>query len=88
MPLDFDTVKKSVLKTGRLMVSHVAVKNSGYGAEVAARVTEDKEAFAALKCPVSRVCAAFTPVPYSPVLERAHYPQVEDIVAAAKEMMK
>ncbi len=88
LPLDFDTVKKSVLKTGRLMVSHVAVKNSGYGAEVAARIVEDKEAFAALKTPVCRVCAVFTPVPYSPVLEKAHFPQVEDIVEAARAMMK
>ena len=84
-PLDMDTVIASVEKTGKLMISHVAVKQGGIGAEVAARIAE--EAFYYLDAPIKRVCAAFTPVPYNTILEQAHFPQVNDLVAAAREML-
>ncbi|HHX23911.1 MAG: alpha-ketoacid dehydrogenase subunit beta [Tepidanaerobacteraceae bacterium] len=84
-PLDVDTILKSVEKTGKLIISHVACKEFGIGAEIAAQVAEN--GFYSLDAPIKRLGATFTPVPYSKKLEKAHFPQVEDIVKAAKELM-
>src|SRR5690606_21207345 len=46
VPLDIQTVKTSVQKTGKLLIAHEAARNGGFGAEIAARIAE--EAFAYL----------------------------------------
>ncbi len=84
-PLDMETIYKSLEKTGKMLISHVACRDFGVGAEIAARTVEEK--FDALKAPIRRVCAKNTPVPYNTALELAHFPQVEDLVKACKEMM-
>jgi 2-oxoisovalerate dehydrogenase E1 component beta subunit len=53
LPLDLDTVKKSVEKTGRCVVVHEATLTSGFGAELAALVQE--HCFFHLEAPVRRV---------------------------------
>lgn len=83
-PIDIEPILKSVEKTGKLLITHVAVKQCGIGAEIATRVAE--EGLFHLDA-IKRVAAAFTPVPYNTKLEYAHFPQVQDIVSAAKEMM-
>lgn len=83
-PLDIDTIKKSVIKTGRLMIVHEAVKVGGVGAEIAAAIQE--EVFDYLDAPIMRVAAPFTPVPYSPPLEQYYLPNEEDIIKAAKKI--
>lgn len=83
-PLDIDTIKKSVIKTGRLMIVHEAVKVGGVGAEIAAAIQE--EVFDYLDAPIMRVAAPFTPVPYSPPLEQYYLPNEEDIIQAAKKI--
>ncbi|WP_020589375.1 alpha-ketoacid dehydrogenase subunit beta [Desulfobacter curvatus] len=83
-PLDMDTILTSVEKTHALLIAHEAVKTAGPGAEIAARVAED--AFDQLDAPIVRVGAPFTPVPFSPPLEQAFIPGVEQIVKAAKKM--
>lgn len=65
VPFDTETVMNSVRKTGRVIVMHEAVKTSGFGAEVAARVME--EAFDYLECPVERVTGFDTPYPFPQV---------------------
>lgn len=60
-PTDWDTVLKSVEKTGRAMVLHEAPKTSGFGAEVAAKINE--EAILHLEAPVERVTGPDVPVP-------------------------
>src|SRR5919201_442294 len=86
VPLDEQTIVDSVKKTGRLIVSHEAYTRGGYGAEIIARVVD--AAFDYLDAPPVRVCARDVPVPYSAVLEAAAIPQVDEIVAAARALVK
>jgi len=79
-PLDIDTIIESVMKTGRLVVVHLAHKTGGVGAEIAQQVTE--RAFDYLDGPVARVAAIDTPIPASQPLEQAVYPQTTDIIRA------
>ncbi|MFD6288898.1 alpha-ketoacid dehydrogenase subunit beta [Streptomyces sp. NPDC060205] len=78
-PLDTDTVMASVLRTGRLVVTHEASRTHGVGAEIAARVQE--EAFYALEAPVLRVTGYDTPYPPSR-LEEDWLPGVDRMLAA------
>ena len=85
VPLDMDTIISSVKKTGRLVVVHEAHRTAGWGAEIAAQVTE--EAFPYLDAAPVRLGAASCPLPFNLGLENAATPQVEDIVEAAKSVL-
>jgi pyruvate dehydrogenase E1 component beta subunit len=80
VPLDMDTIYASVKKTHKLVIAHEAVKTGGVGAEIAAAVSENVLEY--LDAPIVRVGAAFTPVPFSPPLEKHVIPQVESVVNA------
>ena len=82
VPLDSETILKSVEKTSRALVVHEDKLFSGFGAEIAAMLAD--EAVEYLDGPVRRVGARNVPLPYSPVLENYVLPDVKDIVAAAK----
>jgi pyruvate dehydrogenase E1 component beta subunit len=84
-PLDMATISESVRKTHRLMCVYEGVKTLGIGAEISASIAES-EAFAYLDAPIVRLGGAESPIPYSPILEKAAVPQVEDIVARAREL--
>ncbi len=84
-PLDTETILNSVRKTHRLVVVHEEVKFCGSGAEIAALVAE--EAFDYLDAPILRVAAPFTPVPFSPALEKEFIPDTAKIVAAVKTVV-
>ena len=79
-PLDIETIVESVMKTGRLVIAHVAPKTGGVGAEIAQQVTE--QAFDYLDGPVVRVAAADVPIAASQALETVTYPDWPDIVEA------
>ena len=83
-PLDVETVVESAKKTGRVVVIHEAPKFGGFGAEVAATIAD--LAFGYLDAPILRIGAKETPVPFSPVLEEAYLPSVDDLVKAAKSL--
>jgi 2-oxoisovalerate dehydrogenase E1 component len=85
-PFDGDTILQSVHKTGRLLVVDEAFAPFGLGAEVAARVSDG--GFDDLDAPIRRLHGAFTPTPYSPTLEKAVTPQVEDIERAILELLE
>src|SRR5262249_30212275 len=68
VPLDAETIRASVQKTGRLVIADEAGPTAGFSAEVAAVVSEDAATFARLAAPIKRVCALQVPIPYSPVL--------------------
>lgn len=87
VPLDKDTIVQSVMKTGRAMVVTEAVKRSGFSAELAAVIAES-ESFDFLDYPIVRLAGKEVPIPYQPELEKLAVPQVEDIVAAAENIMK
>ena len=78
-PFDDGTVTASVRRTGRAVVVHEASVFGGYGAEVAARVTE--QCFHYLEAPVLRVGGLDVPYP-PPKLEEHHLPGVDRILAA------
>ena len=84
-PLDEATILSSVEKTGRLVVAHEAVKRGGFGAEVAALVSE--RALDWLDAPIVRVGARHVPMPYNDALERATIPTQEDIAAAVRSLV-
>ena len=88
VPLDVDTIRASVRKTGRLVDRRRGRADRGASAEIAALVTEDPETFACLKAPVKRVCALQVPIPYTPGLEDHVFPNRNKIAAAARELTR
>ncbi|MDS1272529.1 alpha-ketoacid dehydrogenase subunit beta [Lipingzhangella sp. LS1_29] len=82
-PFDDATVTASVRKTGRAVVTHEAPSFAGYGAEVAARVTE--HCFHYLEAPVLRVAGYDAPYP-PPLLERYYLPTVDRLRTALSRL--
>ncbi len=85
-PFDDETITASVIKTGKVLIVHEACKTGGVGAEIAARIM-DSEAFDYLDAPIKRLAGLDIPVPYNRTLERHMVPQVENIVAAVRDLM-
>jgi pyruvate/2-oxoglutarate/acetoin dehydrogenase E1 component len=85
VPLDIETVLRSVRKTGRCVVASQAVEIGSYTGEVASRI--QNEAFEYLDAPIIRVGAKNGIAPQSHVLEAAFLPTVEDIAAAARSLL-
>jgi 2-oxoisovalerate dehydrogenase E1 component len=85
-PYDWEAIAGSVSKTARALVVYEDTRSWGYGAEIAARISD--ELFEYLDGPVRRVAALDTYVAYSPPLEDAILPQVSDITAAIIEMSR
>ena len=84
MPWDKEAVLASARKTSKVLVLHEDTRSGGFGGEIAATIGE--EAFEDLDAPVKRIAAPDTPVPFSPVLEKAFIPQVDDVVAGLREL--
>ena len=85
VPLDLDTCVASVRKTGRCVIAHAAVEFSGFGAELAAKLSE--ELHGELKAPIRRVGARYTPVPFTPSLEKLHFPNAQRIAETAQGLI-
>jgi 2-oxoisovalerate dehydrogenase E1 component beta subunit len=83
-PLDFDSIARSVTKTGRCIVMHEAPRTLGMGAEIAARVQEDL--FYHLEAPVLRVTGFDTPYPPAR-LETAWLPGVDRLLDAVEQSL-
>lgn len=73
IPLDMDTVKESVKKTGKVLIVHEDTLTGGIGAEISARISE--ECFEYLDGPVTRVASLDTPVPFAGALEDDFLPR-------------
>lgn len=86
VPLDTATVVESVRKTNKLLVAHEAPLFCGFGAEVAARLSE--EAFSFLDAPVQRLGGFECAVPYSKPLENEVLPQLADVESAIRRLLR
>ena len=86
-PLDDQPIIDSVVKTGKALVVHEAVRSGGFGGEIVARITES-EAFDYLDAPVRRLAGLDIPIPYNRVLEQHAVPQVENIVEEARKLVQ
>jgi pyruvate/2-oxoglutarate/acetoin dehydrogenase E1 component len=85
-PLDRDSVLASARKTGKALVAHEATQSCGVGAEVSALIAQ--EAFEDLDAPVRRLTTPDVPIPFSPSLEQAVLPQLEDMREACRELLR
>ena len=85
VPLDKQAIIDSVKKTGKLVIMDEEPKIGSAAGEISAVVAE--EAFDFLNAPIKRVCAPDTPVPFSPILEKAWMPDEEDLIKAVTEIM-
>jgi 2-oxoisovalerate dehydrogenase E1 component beta subunit len=84
VPLDEETILRSIEKTSRAVVLTESYRFVGIGAEVASTIAE--KAFQHLDAPVVRLAPPNVPVPFSPTLEDAFLPGVGDIVAEVKKL--
>jgi 2-oxoisovalerate dehydrogenase E1 component len=85
LPLDTETILKSVKKTNRVLIVHEDKVFSGFGGEIAAQIAA--EAFEFLDAPIKRVGSTFTPVGFNRILEKAILPSNEKIETAVKEIL-
>jgi 2-oxoisovalerate dehydrogenase E1 component beta subunit len=83
-PLDTETLRKSVEKTGRCIVVHEATRFSGYGAELSATIQE--ACFYSLEAPILRVTGWDTPYPHA--FEWDYFPGQQRIVAAIESVLE
>lgn len=85
VPLDRETILRSVAKTGRLVVADYAHRTCGAAAEIAAIVAED--GFESLRRPIQRVTTPDVNIPFAPALEKPLYPSAGRIAAAARRIL-
>ncbi|MBM3153507.1 MAG: alpha-ketoacid dehydrogenase subunit beta [Chloroflexi bacterium] len=85
-PLDLEPALESFKKTNRAVIVEEGWRSYGVGAEVSSRIYE--EAFDYADAPILRVAQKEAPLPYNRTLEQAALPQIPDIVAAVKEVLK
>lgn len=84
VPLDLETIVRSVQKTGRCVIVHEATLTSGFGAELAALVHE--HAFYSLEAPIERVCGYDTPYPHAH--EWIYFPGPDRVGQALRKVME
>jgi 2-oxoisovalerate dehydrogenase E1 component len=84
-PLDIETIRQSVAKTGRLLIVDEAFGPYGVGAEIAAQIAD--RGFDDLDAPIRRLNGLHTPTPYSPPLEAAVVPDAEQIARAIRDLV-
>lgn len=85
VPLDMDTILKSVAKTGRLVVVDEARQYCSAASEISASVAERGYDF--LKAPILRVTTPNLPIPFSPPMEKHVVPGVDHILQAVRKCM-
>ena len=86
VPLDKETILRSVEKTGRLVIVTEDATTCGVGAEIAAVVAED--GLFSLSAPIKRVSVPNTPIPFAPIMESHVIPDENNIIEAVKSIME
>ncbi len=85
IPLDEETIFKSIEKTGKVAVVHEDTLTSGFGAEIAARIAQ--KSFEYLDGPVKRICARDAHIPFNDNLEKFVLPTRKRIYTELKELL-
>ncbi len=85
VPLDEAAILKSVRKTSKVVIVDEANQTCAAGAQVAALIAE--KGWEDLDGPVVRVATPDVPIPFSPTLEQAVLPQVDDVREAVRELL-
>lgn len=86
LPLDTDAILASVRKTNRVLVAYEDYEFMGFGAEIAAQIADST--FEHLDAPIRRLAGTFNPTPYADALEKAVLPQDEDLLNAARDLLR
>ena len=86
IPLDEETIYNSVKKTNKAIIIHEDTLTGGFGAEIAARITEN--CFQFLDAPVRRIAGLDSHIPYSPILEYTILPSREKIYKGILDLLK
>jgi pyruvate/2-oxoglutarate/acetoin dehydrogenase E1 component len=86
VPMDWDIIRSSVRKTGRLVAVDPANRTCSAASEIAATIAELE--FASLKGPIQRVTTADVHAPYNKKLEAQIYPTTEKIVQSITQIME
>jgi 2-oxoisovalerate dehydrogenase E1 component len=86
VPYDWEAIAESIKRTNRVIVAHEDPLSYGYGAEIAARISD--ELFEYLDAPVKRIGATDTFVAYAPQVEDFILPQAEDVEKTIVELKK
>jgi pyruvate dehydrogenase E1 component beta subunit len=84
LPLDKELLKKSVSKTGRVIIFDDSNRTCGYAAEISAFISE--ECFKYLKAPIKRITRADVPVPFSKTLEQYVLPDEKKLFRAINDI--
>lgn len=86
VPFDRETVFESIRKTNRVLIAHEDVQFMGFGAEIAAQISND--CFTSLDAPVKRVGMKYAAaVAHSSFIENVVLPQNEDVLKATRELL-
>lgn len=85
VPLDKETIIKSVKKTGRLLIVDEGYTSFGVAAEICAAIQD--EVFYDLDAPIQRLCAPDVSIPFSPALEKLVVPNENTILAAVEKLL-
>ena len=85
-PYDWEGIAAAVMHTSRVVVAHEDQLTCGFGAELAARIADER--FGDLDAPIKRVAALDCPVAYAPSLEEEILPQATDILRAIREVAR
>jgi acetoin:2,6-dichlorophenolindophenol oxidoreductase subunit beta len=85
-PLDIETILESAKKTTRVLIVEEDNFTGGWGAEVAARLSQ--AAFYYLDKPITRVAAPDTPLPCAASLERAYVPSTQRVIEEVRHLLR
>lgn len=85
-PFDYETVEKSVKKTGKLMIIHEDTYTGGWGMQIASHFAE--KCIYDLDAPVKIVAAYDTPIPFASTMEDYVIPSINRIIENVRELAK
>jgi 2-oxoisovalerate dehydrogenase E1 component len=88
VPCDYDTIVKSLEKTGRLVVVHEDNRTCGFGQALIAEITRVPERWNLFLSPPQLVARDDVPVGFNPIFEYAALPDVAEVVAAIAVVME